>query len=81
MQAAVRKLAIRHDAGPLGVVTLSAGVASWRPGSPTATSAWLVEAADSALYEAKALGRDTFTVHPNVDGAPPAFSIMHKNAA
>jgi diguanylate cyclase (GGDEF)-like protein len=81
MQAVVRRLAIRQEAGPLGVVTLSAGVASWSPGSLTATSAWLVEAADGALYEAKALGRNTFTVHPNADIASPAFPIMHKNAA
>jgi diguanylate cyclase (GGDEF)-like protein len=81
MQAAVQRLAIRHEAGPLGVVTLSAGVASWNPGSLTATSAWLVEAADVALYEAKALGRNTFTVYPNIDTAAPAFPIMRKNAA
>src|ERR1019366_9391117 len=62
MQAAIRTLAIRHDASPLGVVTLSAGVASWCPERLTATPAWLVEAADAALYEAKALGRNTFTV-------------------
>jgi diguanylate cyclase (GGDEF)-like protein len=79
MQAAVRKLAIRHEASPFGVVTLSAGVASWSTGSPAETPAWLVEAADAALYEAKARGRDTFTVHSNVDSAVPAF--MHKNAA
>jgi diguanylate cyclase (GGDEF)-like protein len=67
MQAAVRTLAIRHEAGPLGVVTLSAGVASWCPGRLTATPAWLVDAADAALYEAKALGRNTFTLRPNVE--------------
>jgi diguanylate cyclase (GGDEF)-like protein len=81
MQAAIRTLAIRHEAGPLGVVTLSAGVASWSPGRLTATPAWLVEAADAALYEAKALGRNTFTVHPNVDIAAPATPIERKNAA
>ena len=55
MQAAFRALAIRHEAGPHGVVTLSAGVASWCPGGLMATPAWLVEAADAALYEAKTL--------------------------
>jgi diguanylate cyclase (GGDEF)-like protein len=79
MQAAIRTLAIRHEAGPLGVVTLSAGVASWCPGRLTATPAWLVEAADAALYEAKALGRNTFTVRPNVEIAAPAPE--RKNAA
>jgi diguanylate cyclase len=77
MQAAIRERAIRHEAGPLGVVTLSAGVASWYPGCLTATPAWLVEA---ALYGAKALGRNTFTVCPNVEiAAPPP--IERKNAA
>jgi diguanylate cyclase (GGDEF)-like protein len=81
MQAAVRTLAIRHEASALGVVTVSAGVASWSPGRLAATPAWLVEAADAALYDAKALGRNTFTVHPNVDMAAPAPSIERKNAA
>ena len=80
MQAAIRTLAIRHETGPLGVVTLSAGVASCCPGGLTATPAWLVEAADAALYQAKALGRNTFTVRPNVEIAAPA-PIERKNAA
>ncbi len=54
VQDAVRALAIRHETGPLGVVTLSAGVASWCLGRLTATPAWLVGAADAALYEARA---------------------------
>ena len=81
MQAAVRALAIRHEAGPIGVVTLSAGVASWRPGRLTATQAWLVEAADAALYEAKALGRNTFTVHPATEIAALAPRSSTRNAA
>jgi diguanylate cyclase (GGDEF)-like protein len=81
MQAAIRTLAIRHEAGPLGVVTLSAGVASWCLGRLTATPASLVEAADAALYEAKALGRNTFMVHPNVEIAAPSPSVERKDAA
>jgi diguanylate cyclase (GGDEF)-like protein len=82
MQAAVRRLSIRHEAGPLGIVTLSAGVACWCPGRSSTTPAWLVEAADAALYEAKALGRNTFTVRPNVEiAAPAAAPIERKNAA
>jgi diguanylate cyclase (GGDEF)-like protein len=81
MQAAIRALAIRHEAGPLGVVTLSAGVACWCPGRSTATPAWLVEAADAALYDAKALGRNTFTVRPNAEIVAPALPIARKNAA
>jgi diguanylate cyclase (GGDEF)-like protein len=81
LQAAVRALAIRHEGGPLGVVTLSAGVASWCPGRSTATPAWLVEAADSALYEAKALGRNTYIVRPNVEIAAPAAAVKRRDAA
>ena len=66
LQAAIRTLVIPHEASALGVVTLSAGVASWCPGRFTATPASLVEAADAALYDAKALGRNTFTVRPHI---------------
>ncbi len=81
MQAAIRTLAIRHEAGPLGIVTLSAGVASWCPGRSAVTPAWLIEAADVALYEAKALGRNTLTVCPNVEIVAPAALIARKTAA
>jgi diguanylate cyclase (GGDEF)-like protein len=80
MQAAIRALAIKHEAGPLGVVTLSAGLATWHPGLSTATSACLVEEADAALYEAKALGRNTFTVSPKVEIISLATG-QRKNAA
>ena len=79
MRAAVRSLAIRHEASPHDVVTLSAGVASWSPGRRNATPAWLVEVADAALYAAKALGRNTFTVHPNAEATAPAPSIVPEN--
>ena len=69
MRAAVQALAIRHDACPQGVVTLSAGIACWRTGQP-ATASWLVEMSDIALYAAKANGRDTFTVHPSAADGP-----------
>jgi diguanylate cyclase (GGDEF)-like protein len=67
IEASVRALAIPHEESPHGVVTLSAGVASWSPGCMIATSASLVEAADAALYAAKGLGRNTFTVHPSAE--------------
>jgi PleD family two-component response regulator len=79
MRAAVRSLAIRHEASPHDVVTLSAGVASWSPGWRNATPAWLVEVADAALYAAKALGRNTFTVHPSAEAAASAPSIVPEN--
>ena len=64
IEAAVRALAIPHETSPHGIVTLSAGVAAWTPDRRIATTAALIEAADAALYAAKALGRNTFTVHP-----------------
>jgi diguanylate cyclase (GGDEF)-like protein len=58
MRQAARALALKHARSRLGVVTLSAGVASIapRPGNP----GWqiLVQQADDALYAAKAGGRD-----------------------
>jgi diguanylate cyclase (GGDEF)-like protein len=81
LQSAIRALAIPHEAGPEGVVTLSAGVASWYPRGVTATPAGLIEAADAALYEAKALGRNTFTVHPNAEPAAPVRPSSAKQAA
>jgi diguanylate cyclase (GGDEF)-like protein len=81
MQAAVRALGIRHEVSPLGVVTLSAGVASWRPGHLIKMSAGLVEAADEALYEAKARGRNTFVVHADFDIAAPSAPAERKSAA
>ncbi|HEX5212795.1 MAG TPA: diguanylate cyclase [Pseudolabrys sp.] len=70
MRAAVQALAIRHEASPQGVVTLSAGVACWRPGQPS-TAAWLVEMSDTALYAAKANGRNNFIVHPSAAAPGP----------
>ena len=77
MRAAVRSCAIRHEASPHNIVTLSAGVASWAPGQP-ATAAWLVGVADAALYAAKASGRNAFTVHP---AAAPATARARDRAA
>ena len=79
LQRAIRELAIRHEASSHGIVTLSAGVACWSPGRGAETCAWLVEAADTALYAAKSRGRNTFTVHPNAEieaaAAPAANEI------
>ncbi|MPW23482.1 diguanylate cyclase [Paraburkholderia sp. CNPSo 3157] len=57
IRASVEALGIRHDGSPLGVVTLSIGVA--QSGSGQATNAVdLFEIADSALYLAKHRGRN-----------------------
>jgi diguanylate cyclase (GGDEF)-like protein len=81
MLAAVRAQAFRHEASPHGIVTLSAGVASWNPRQRTATWPWLVEVADAALYAAKAHGRDTFTVHPTAVALVTASAMEREKAA
>ena len=80
LQTAIHKLANRHEAGPLGVVTLSAGVAARSPGRSKVTLARLVGAADAALYKAKAYGRNTFAVCQNLDLAGPTPSPERKKA-
>jgi diguanylate cyclase (GGDEF)-like protein len=65
-QEAVRLLRIEHDGSPHGIVTLSLGVAGRAP-SDTTTWGTLIAAADRALYQAKADGRDTAVI----DDGPP----------
>ncbi len=60
---AVRALAIPHAHSPFGVVTVSIGVSSGVPESGVSHDA-LVKAADSALYQAKRVGRDRAAVEP-----------------
>jgi diguanylate cyclase (GGDEF)-like protein len=62
VRAAVQRMAIPHPAGgPDGVVTMSFGIAGWRPGQ-TATVDEVLKRADAALYEAKEAGRNRFGV-------------------
>ncbi len=77
---AVRSCAIAHESSTFGIVTVSAGVAAWNPEQRPAECAQLVEMADTALYAAKALGRNTFTVHPAAQAAP-AFKTKRREAA
>jgi diguanylate cyclase (GGDEF)-like protein len=69
VRSAVEQLAIRHAAGPAGVVTLSAGLAACHPGD-AATVEELLERADAALYRAKSAGRNRVAVYG--DGAEAA---------
>ncbi|MGV7208624.1 diguanylate cyclase [Oxalobacteraceae bacterium A2-2] len=55
--AALAQLRLPHAASPFGIVTLSVGVAVLVP-SEDATPDMLVRAADHALYQAKAQGRN-----------------------
>ena len=64
--AAVRDLAIAHPASPLGVVTMSAGVAVLGTTHVDRSPDDLIEKADSALYRAKIAGRARTAVY-----APP----------
>jgi diguanylate cyclase (GGDEF)-like protein len=58
VRSAVERLAIPQPAaGPGGRLTLSAGIAAFRPGEPT-TAQELLQQADAALYRAKAAGRN-----------------------
>jgi diguanylate cyclase (GGDEF)-like protein len=59
-------------------VTVSVGVASVRPGAPGMSSAGLIAAADQALYQAKAGGRDTVRmadVHAVADPAEASLDV------
>ncbi|WP_039728489.1 diguanylate cyclase domain-containing protein [Leptolyngbya iicbica] len=57
LQAHVRALSLPHQHSALGVVTISLGVATLLPQAGQSPNQ-LIEAADQALYQAKAAGRD-----------------------
>ena len=54
----VEAMAIPHAGNPAGIVTISIGVAALIPMNPAEAATRLVQAADRALYEAKAAGRN-----------------------
>jgi diguanylate cyclase (GGDEF)-like protein len=57
IRAAISDLSIEHAGSEFGRVTASIGLASWRPERDDDVSA-LIRAADEALYDAKARGRN-----------------------
>lgn len=56
--AAIRELGIEHSDHPLGIVTVSAGIATCLPTSDDVTADSLIKEADAFLYLAKHSGRD-----------------------
>jgi len=64
IRRAVEELAIPNPGNqPSGIVTISAGLASLRPGGEGSTEEWL-RRADAALYDAKDSGRNRIVVDP-----------------
>ncbi|MEB0165184.1 diguanylate cyclase, partial [Glaciimonas sp. CA11.2] len=65
----VHRLAIEHSGSPFGVVTISAGVEAYVPFRNEQLPLELVQAADKALYNAKADGRNRVCFNTNIDKA------------
>ncbi len=58
LRASVASLGLRHEGSSSGTVTISIGTATIRPYSLNCEASELMDAADHALYQAKALGRN-----------------------
>jgi diguanylate cyclase (GGDEF)-like protein/PAS domain S-box-containing protein len=69
MRRSVEALAMPHGAVPLGVVTISGGVAATRP-EMGSNPLDLVALADAALYEAKAAGRNRVVTADDAGAVP-----------
>jgi len=62
MRRAVSERAIEHALSEFGRVTISIGIATWPVGSPLGCKS-LINAADEALYQAKATGRNRVAIY------------------
>jgi diguanylate cyclase (GGDEF)-like protein len=69
LRLAIETLGIAHAGNPAGRVTVSIGVASFVPSDDPDAPAVLVRAADRALYEAKAEGRNRVSLAARMDAA------------
>ncbi|HEX8602930.1 MAG TPA: sensor domain-containing diguanylate cyclase [Pseudoduganella sp.] len=69
MRAAVEALQLPHAGSPLGIVTISCGIASIVPRRGVDAAALLVECADAALYAAKDAGRNCVRWHGDAGGS------------
>jgi diguanylate cyclase (GGDEF)-like protein/PAS domain S-box-containing protein len=65
----IRELALLHEGRTLGIVTASFGVATYPTHASTADT--LLHAGDTALYRAKAEGRDRVCAAPSLGTAAP----------
>jgi diguanylate cyclase (GGDEF)-like protein len=72
IRQAIQNLQIAHSGSPLGVVSVSAGVATIAPVRGQHIAGQLVEAADKALYAAKSAGRNRVCVEGQCGGDSPA---------
>jgi diguanylate cyclase (GGDEF)-like protein len=66
----VRRIALNHDGGTAGIVTVSQGLAVRCPGL-TDSAEDLLYAADQALYAAKSAGRDRIVADPGGSATQP----------